>query len=103
MTLQILSKCVTLDTKTQTFSEQTDIKLKPETANLQVKRICNKKKVFRVFTLFDNHENWPLTTDKLTLKSHFYRSEFFPNAFLNCKLKEPYSIYLHILIISDKL
>ena len=29
-------------------------------------------------------------TDNLTLKSHFYRSEFFPNAFLNGKLIEPY-------------
>ena len=28
-----------------------------------------------------------VTTDNLTLKSHFYRSEFFPNAFSNCKLK----------------
>ena len=29
-------------------------------------------------------------TDNLPLRSHFYRSEFFPNAFSNCKLKEPY-------------
>ena len=43
-------------------------------------------------------------TDNLTLKSHFYRSEFFPNAFSNCNLTE-FNIYLstHFDYISDKL
>ena len=37
MIFQILNKCVTLDTKTQAFCEQT------ETAILELKRVCNKK------------------------------------------------------------
>ena len=60
--------------------------MKAGNSQLASQKVLPKKK----YSLFYIMRIGQVITDNLKLKSHFYRSEFFSNAFSNCKQTEPY-------------